>query len=135
MAPKITLITGCSSGIGLATAVKLARDAAKGYVVYATMRNLAKRSELEKAAGQELNSTLFVLELDVTKHGTITAAVNTVIEKHGRLDILGEYQTILKLWYSMHAPPPPRLNNKCNIISVVKNQRHIRGTFFSGKYK
>ncbi|XP_030839860.1 retinol dehydrogenase 8 isoform X2 [Strongylocentrotus purpuratus] len=88
MAPKITLITGCSSGIGLATAVKLAREAAKGYVVYATMRNLDKRSELEKAAGQELNSTLFVLELDVTKHDTITAAVNTVIEKHGRLDIL-----------------------------------------------
>ncbi|XP_041474227.1 retinol dehydrogenase 8-like [Lytechinus variegatus] len=88
MAPKITLITGCSSGIGLATAVKLARDAAKGYVVYATMRNLAKRNELEKAAENVLNTTLFVLEIDVTKHDTITTAISTVIEKHGRLDIL-----------------------------------------------
>ena len=47
MAPKIVLITGCSSGIGLATAVLLAQDVEKRFKVYATMRNLAKKGQLE----------------------------------------------------------------------------------------
>jgi len=43
---KKVLITGCSSGFGLLTAVMAAR---KGYDVIATMRNTEKREALEKA--------------------------------------------------------------------------------------
>ena len=46
MASQIVLISGCSSGIGLATAVFLAKDAEKRFKVYATMRNLAKKGQL-----------------------------------------------------------------------------------------
>lgn len=84
--PFVTLITGCSSGIGMSTAVMLAND--DRYVVYATMRNLAKKNDLEKASGDALDKTLFILELDVTKEDTITKTVKTIMEKHGRLDIL-----------------------------------------------
>ena len=37
---KTTLITGCSSGFGMLTAIRLASS---GYSVFATMRNLGKK--------------------------------------------------------------------------------------------
>ncbi|XP_071963109.1 retinol dehydrogenase 8-like [Antedon mediterranea] len=87
MPPKTVIITGCSSGIGLATALKLARDQAQ-YKVYATMRNLDKRSDLEEKSGELLNKTIFVRELDVTNKTTISAVVNEVIEKDKKIDII-----------------------------------------------
>lgn len=87
MAPLITLITGCSTGIGLTTAVKMAKDAKK-YIVYATMRNLAKKGDLEQAAGSALNDTLFVRQLDITEEESIVAIVKQIKEKHGKVDIL-----------------------------------------------
>ena len=44
---KTILITGSSSGIGLATSVLLAK---KGFNVYATMRNLSKKVNLQNEA-------------------------------------------------------------------------------------
>src|SRR2546423_1501394 len=59
---KVALITGCSSGFGLLTAVEMARA---GFDVVATMRNLEKRSALD-AAGKAAGVTLDVRRLDVT---------------------------------------------------------------------
>jgi len=42
---RTVLITGASSGIGLATSVELAK---RGWSVVATMRDLAKRGELDR---------------------------------------------------------------------------------------
>ncbi|XP_063955765.1 retinol dehydrogenase 8-like [Lytechinus pictus] len=86
--PRVAIITGCSSGIGLSAAVTLAKDPAKGYIVYATMRNVAKKDNLEKAAGATLNKTLFIIPLDVTKQDSIDNAVKVVFDKHKRIDIL-----------------------------------------------
>ena len=46
----IALVTGTSSGIGLATAVTLARG---GHTVIATMRNLESAGELQKIVAAE----------------------------------------------------------------------------------
>jgi NAD(P)-dependent dehydrogenase (short-subunit alcohol dehydrogenase family) len=46
----IALVTGTSSGIGLATAVSLARG---GHKVIATMRNLDGATELQKVVSEE----------------------------------------------------------------------------------
>lgn len=43
MAPKVVIISGSSSGIGLASALILAKDIKKRFRVYATMRNLEKK--------------------------------------------------------------------------------------------
>ncbi|XP_022080934.1 retinol dehydrogenase 8-like [Acanthaster planci] len=86
MAPQTVLITGCSTGIGLATAVMMAKDAR--YKVYATMRNLKSKTDLEKAAGDTLNKSLFIRELDVTKEATIKLVAGEILKENGRIDVL-----------------------------------------------
>ncbi|XP_038072752.1 retinol dehydrogenase 8-like [Patiria miniata] len=88
MAPQTVLITGCSSGIGLATALVLAKDELSRFKVYATMRNLKSKSNLEKEAGDTLNKTLFIRELDVTKDPTIKSVVDGILGESGRIDVL-----------------------------------------------
>jgi len=71
---KIILITGASSGIGAITAKYLSD---KGFTVYGTSRQPKK----------EL-SDFHMLALDVQDKSSIDAAVQTIIEKEGRLDVL-----------------------------------------------
>ncbi|MFO0592905.1 MAG: SDR family oxidoreductase [Polyangiaceae bacterium] len=74
----LVLITGTSSGIGLATAVECA---AAGMRVVATLRNLDKRGALEKAA-KERGVKLDVEQLDVTSK-TAAAKVREIVLKYG----------------------------------------------------
>jgi len=72
---KVVLITGGSSGIGKSIAEYLSD---RNYKVYGTSRNPQNQSSLK----------FELVALDVTKIETITAAVNSIIEKEGRLDVL-----------------------------------------------
>ncbi|KAJ8033104.1 Retinol dehydrogenase 8 [Holothuria leucospilota] len=83
---KIVVITGCSSGIGLATAVLLAKT--EGFKVIATVRNLQKRESLDRAAGESLNKSLFIKELDVSKEDSILKFVERAYFEDGRIDVL-----------------------------------------------
>ncbi|XP_051650674.1 17-beta-hydroxysteroid dehydrogenase type 1 isoform X2 [Manacus candei] len=80
------LITGCSSGIGLGLAARLAADSARRFKVYATMRDLAKGERLLEHLGSHCPDTLEVLQLDVTDPHSLAAAVQRVQEQ--RLDVL-----------------------------------------------
>lgn len=80
----VVLITGCSSGFGLLSALHFAR---KGDTVYASMRNTAKAGKLEEAREKEKLS-IEVVQLDVTDEGSVTSAVRQVVEKSGRIDVL-----------------------------------------------
>ena len=72
------LITGCSSGIGAATAADLA---ANGYTVYAT----ARRPETLKELADKGCRTL---ALDVTDEGSMAAAVAAVEDAEGSVGVL-----------------------------------------------
>ena len=92
---NIVLITGCSTGIGLAIAVSLANNQDGRYKVYATMRNLGKKEALEKAAGNGLDKTLLIRQLDVCSDEHVNKVVDEIVGKEGRLDILGNSRTYL----------------------------------------
>jgi NADP-dependent 3-hydroxy acid dehydrogenase YdfG len=70
---KAVLITGCSSGIGHATAAHLA---GKGWKVYATARRPETLTDLEAAGCR-------TLALDVTDEDSMTAAVGVVTQAEG----------------------------------------------------
>ncbi|XP_006634760.1 retinol dehydrogenase 8 [Lepisosteus oculatus] len=86
MEQKVVLITGCSSGIGLALAVRIAKDEKKRFMVYATMRNLKKADDLIEAAGKTLGRTLEIKQLDVCDEKSIKACVDSIPNR--RIDIL-----------------------------------------------
>jgi NAD(P)-dependent dehydrogenase (short-subunit alcohol dehydrogenase family) len=72
------LVTGCSTGIGRALAVELGR---RGHHVFAT----ARRPE---TLGDITTDRVEALALDVTDSASIDAAVDRVMERAGRIDML-----------------------------------------------
>ena len=78
MASRAVLITGCSSGIGAATAARLAAD---GWTVYATARRPETLTELEAAGCR-------TLALDVTDETSMSAAVDHVVAAEGAVGVL-----------------------------------------------
>ncbi|AJC61603.1 SDR family NAD(P)-dependent oxidoreductase [Streptomyces sp. 769] len=84
--PKTVLITGTSSGIGLAAAVATARA---GWTTIATMRDTTKAEALLRAAAEHgVADRIQVKRLDVVDHATIAACLDEVIAEHGHLDAL-----------------------------------------------
>ena len=69
VAQSVAIVTGCSSGIGMFSALELARN---GHRVVATMRNLAKRTQLDELAKQGgIDRNIEVRKLDVTDFPSI----------------------------------------------------------------
>lgn len=72
---KVILVTGASSGIGLACANALQ---ANGHIVYGSARDLKR-----------LKGTPFKpIELDVTQDDSVKAAIDAIIKAEGKLDVL-----------------------------------------------
>ena len=81
---KVILVTGCSSGFGLLTAVRLA---AQGHFVWATMRDLSKKKLLEVELAKH-NAQAAIRMLDVTKPSTIKNVVAEIQKTHFHIDVL-----------------------------------------------
>ena len=75
---QVVLITGCSTGIGRATAERLGKA---GHKVYATARRLDSIADLEGRGCR-------ILALDVTDDDSMRTAVAAVEEAEGRIDAL-----------------------------------------------
>ncbi len=77
---KVALITGAAKGIGFATAKRFAEEGAK--VMLADLNEAA----VMEAVGQLKHAEPYVL--DVTDRASIQRAVDSIIAKHGCIDIL-----------------------------------------------
>ena len=75
---RAVLVTGCSTGIGRATAAMLVRS---GWPVYATARDVGSLSELTELGCR-------ALRLDVTDEESLRAAVDVVVGDHGAVGAL-----------------------------------------------
>src|SRR4051812_35220455 len=78
------LITGTSSGIGMATALAFGRA---GYRVHATMRDLSRGSELRRIAEQEkLPVTLSIMDVD--SDSSVKEGIGRIARDGGAIDVL-----------------------------------------------
>ncbi len=86
MKRKIVLITGCSSGFGLESAVALAQS---NYVIFAGVRNTqsdgAKRLRI-LANRNDLN--ISIIKLDVDSEVSVKNAIAQILKKTSRIDVL-----------------------------------------------
>ncbi|MBT40386.1 MAG: short-chain dehydrogenase/reductase [Deltaproteobacteria bacterium] len=78
------LITGSNSGIGRATAVHLG---ARGYEVFAGMRNLDKAERLLELAAEE-KANVRPIELDVNSDNSVKKALGELLSNSGPVDVL-----------------------------------------------
>ena len=81
---SVIVVTGSSSGIGLATAAHFAR---LGHDVYAGVRNPAAASELAKVIAADKLS-IRPVALDIDDDASVSRAVQEVLAKAGRIDVL-----------------------------------------------
>jgi NAD(P)-dependent dehydrogenase (short-subunit alcohol dehydrogenase family) len=81
---RVAVVTGSSSGIGLATSLALAKN---GYLTYATMRNLAKHHILQSVVSKE-GLPIRTVQLDVTDEDSIKEAIQLILSQAGRIDLL-----------------------------------------------
>ena len=80
----VILITGASTGIGLETAVMLAEQ---GHKVYATMRNLDKRSFLDSEV-EKRKVQLSILQMDVQDEVSIGNCITRILGSEKTIDVL-----------------------------------------------
>lgn len=78
------LITGSSSGIGLATALAFGRA---GHKVYATMRQPRRAPYLALIAARE-KLTITVSAMDVDSDGSVKEGIGRILKEDGPLDVL-----------------------------------------------
>lgn len=78
----VALVTGASSGIGRATALRLARS---GYRVFATVRSAAGETALRAEVGA---LPIEILRLDLADEAGVSQVAETVIRRAGRIDVL-----------------------------------------------
>jgi NAD(P)-dependent dehydrogenase (short-subunit alcohol dehydrogenase family) len=80
----VALVTGASSGIGLATAITLARG---GHAVIATMRNLDGAGDVRKIVSEE-KLPVEVAALNVDDDASVRDAIGKALAERGHIDVL-----------------------------------------------
>jgi NAD(P)-dependent dehydrogenase (short-subunit alcohol dehydrogenase family) len=120
----VVLITGCSSGIGLASA---RRFAAAGYRVYATMRRPEQQGAGLRAEAAAAGWTLTTPALDVTSDASVDAAVGGMLaETGGRVDALinnAGYYCVGPIEET--SPDELRAQLETNVVGVLRVTRAV----------
>ena len=82
---KVCIITGASSGIGLATARRFAQE---GGILVLFARREDRLNALKQELEEQYGSRVLVIPGDVSKYEDIVRCVDTTAETFGRIDVL-----------------------------------------------
>jgi NAD(P)-dependent dehydrogenase (short-subunit alcohol dehydrogenase family) len=119
---KVAVITGGGSGIGRATALRLAADGARVAVLGRTADELEEVvSEVERDGGEAMAGTA-----DIAKPDEIRDAIDEIAEKWGRIDILFANAGVNGVWATIEDLEPDEWQQTISI--------NLNGTFFTLKY-
>jgi NAD(P)-dependent dehydrogenase (short-subunit alcohol dehydrogenase family) len=125
---RVVLVTGASSGIGLATAIAAARA---GFTTVGTVRSGAARL---LAAAAAAGVTVDVRYLELTDQETIESCVDDVLRTHGRLDAVVNNAGIANSspTLELSTMDPLRTQLEVNFFGVIATSRaampHLRAT-------
>jgi NADP-dependent 3-hydroxy acid dehydrogenase YdfG len=95
----VALVTGASSAIGAATARRLAREGAAIAVLARRRQRLDELADEITAAG----GTALVIDADLTDPDLAAEAVQTTLDRFGRLDVLVNNAGIMRLGTALHS--------------------------------
>ncbi|MCL5282278.1 MAG: SDR family oxidoreductase [Planctomycetes bacterium] len=117
--PKVVLVTGASSGIGQATARVLAEN---GYFVGMA----ARRWERLEALARELGERGLPLQCDVTDEGQVRAAVQELLDRRGRIDVLINNAGVMRIGPFLDQPQDnDRLQVETNLLGSLRMLRAV----------
>lgn len=121
MKDKVVIVTGASSGIGKATALRFAQSGAKLVIAARKLEKLEESAKAIQAAGAEVLS----IQTDVSKESDCKNLIDQTIEKFEKIDVLVNNAGI-----SMRA-----LLDEMD-LSVIKNVMNVNfwGTVYCTKY-
>ena len=130
MENKVVIITGASSGIGAATALRLARD---GMRLTLAARRVERLEQVAKEV-QALGGEALVVQVDVCNQDDIQHMLQATLERWGRIDVLinnagvGNEARLTKF-------PPGEIHKRIhtNLIAVIECTQAVLPTMLSQK--
>ncbi len=84
MSGKVCLVTGGGSGIGRATALRMASEGAEAVLVAGRRE---AEIEVTSASCRELGTQAIALKTDITREDEVERLIRTAVERCGRLDV------------------------------------------------
>lgn len=117
---KVVMITGAGSGIGRATAVLFAREGAVLHLSDIDEKGLRETRDQIR----EGRDRIFSSPLDVTRYDDVKKAVNALIEKQGRIDVLIVNAGVVRVG------PVEEFSEEDYDLLIAVN---LKGTFFTCK--
>lgn len=119
---KVALVTGGGSGIGRAAALLLAQEGAKVGVLGRDGGDEKQvAAQIQQAGGQAMDVTA-----DISDAGLMQRAIQQIVDRWGRLDIVFANAGINGVWASIEQLTPEDWDTTLNI--------NLRGTFLTIKY-
>jgi len=118
---KVALVTGAARGMGEAVAKALAENGAYVFVTDLEMEGVSKVAEEIKERGWKAEAT----QLDVTDYKAVSALVERIVRRYGRIDILVNNAGVLRRRLSVEEIP----DKEWDLVMAV----NVKGVFNCSK--